>query len=781
MQQRNTGISVSRAITAPGPARHDGATQAAFRRAALAAVFLAVLGSADRALAQSGGRLKIATAQVLEEVVVTSQKRAKSLDVQQIPTAISVYSGEALEQAFVIDLTDVGRYAPNVQLNDAGTYPGFANFFIRGVGVSNTTRSQDPAVGAFFDGIYVGFGPSAIAAAFDFESVEVLRGPQGTLFGKNVTGGAVSVTSRRPGREFGGYASARFANYDSIQLTGAVDLPLSDSAALRLAGANQSRDGYWKNSFTDRTKPEQDIDILRAVLRWEASDRLTLNLIGEYYRSRSGSSASQNLDSRIAPRVAGPAVVQSVFGYTPGDKYHLQHDLQGYLFAQTRMLVLNASYRAEHGVFTLVTGARDVRYDTSTDFDGSPFPVFHFPENREKQEQFSIEARYASSFSERFDFTAGLFYFTQAYDIGERREFFTGGNPQAPTLLQQVGLGLTDDESLAAFGEISYYLGERWTLLLGGRITDEAKEVTFCPFNADPAVFTSLDINECANPVNDDENWTSFSPRVGVDVELAENVMAYASWSTGFRSGSYNIRARVAEAIGPVDEEAVVTWEAGIKSTLLNARLRFNAAIFLSEYDDIQRTISDTVIIDGNPQVTQVLRNAAQATISGVEIETSMLLTESLAANFSLGYLDAQYDEFPGIDADRNGVYNPEIDDAAAENLKFERVPEFEFTAALQHSIPLAGDNMLRSRVAYQWRDKHFVDTLNSPSIAVDAYGLLDASVTYERVASGWSLSLFGRNLSEEEFHDFGFDGGTHRAVWGGVPRTYGVELRADF
>ncbi len=723
-----------------------------------------------------------ATAQVLEEIVVTSQKRATSLDVQQIPTAISVYSGDALEQAFAVDLTDVGRYAPNVQLNDAGTYPGFANFFIRGVGVSNTTRSQDPAVGAFFDGIYVGFGPSSIAAAFDFESVEVLRGPQGTLFGKNVTGGAVSVTSRRPGSEFGGYASAQLANYDSIQLTGAVDLPLTDDLALRLAGTSRSRDGYWKNQFTDQTKPEQDIDILRPVLRWDATDRLTLNLIGEYYRSRSGSSASQNLDSRIDPRVAGPSVVQSVFGYTPpADKYDIQHDLQGYLDAETRMLVLDASYQADHGVFTLVTGARDVRYDTSTDFDGSPFPVFHFPDNREKQEQFSVEARYASSFSDRFDFTAGLFYFTQEYDIGERREFFIGGTPESPTLLQQVGLGLTDDESLAAFGELSWYLSDRWTLLLGGRITDETKEVTFCPFSADPVVYASLDMNDCANPVNDDENWTSFSPRVGIDVELSEDVMAYASWSTGFRSGSYNIRARVPEAIGPVDEEEVITWEAGIKSTLLQGRLRFNAAVFLSEYDDIQRTISDTVIIDGNPQVTQVLRNAAQATIAGLEIETSMLLTESLTADFSLGYLDAEYDEFPGIDADRNGVYEPAIDDAAAEKLDFERVPEFEFTATLQHSMPLAGDSMLRSRVSYQWRDDHFVDTLNSPSIAVDAYGLLDASVTYERLASGWSVSLFGRNLADEEFHDFGFDGGTHRAVWGGVPRTYGVELRADF
>ncbi len=721
-------------------------------------------------------------AQVLEEVVVTSQKRATSLNVQDVPTAISVYSGAALENSFAVDLTDVGRMAPNVQLNDSGTYPGFANFFIRGIGVSNTTRSQDPAVGTFFDGIYVGFGPSSVAAAFDFQSVEVLRGPQGTLFGKNVTGGAVSVTSRRPRQQFGGFAKVQVANYDSLQLTGAVDLPITDDLAMRVAATSRSRDGYFDNGFTGQTKPDADVNIVRPSLLWTPTERLSLTMIGEYYRSRSGSSASQNLDSRVNPRPAGPATVQRVFGYTPpSDKYDINHNLQGYLDAETRMLVLDASYVADHGTFTLITGARDVRYDTSTDFDGSPHTVFHFPDNEEEQEQFSIEARYASSFSDTFEFTSGLFYFTQEYDIGERREFYIGGEPENPTTLQQVGLALTDDESFAAFGEASWHFTDNLSLLVGGRLTDETKEVVFCPFNSDPEIFASLSMSACADRVEDSESWTSFSPKVGLNWHITDEIFAYTTYSTGFRSGSFNIRARLPEAIGPVDEEEVTTWEAGLKSELLDGRMRFNVAVFHSAYDDIQRTISDTVVVDGSPQVTQVLRNAAEATISGIEMEGSLLLNENLTASFTFGYLDAQYDDFPGIDADRNGVYEAAVDDRAAKNLDFERVPEFEYTLGLEHSLPLGDASELSSRLSYQWRDDHFVDTLNSPSIAVDAYGLLDASVTYDRFGQGWSVALFGRNLTDEEFHDFGFDGGTHRAVWGGVPRTYGVELSVNF
>ena len=740
------------------------------------------LAVAIAAISAAGLSAVNAQAQMLEEVVVTSQKRATSLDVQEVPTAISVYSGRALEEAFAVDLTDVGRMAPNVQLNQAGTYPGFANFFIRGVGLSNTTRSQDPAVGAFFDGIYVGFGPSSIAAAFDFESVEVLRGPQGTLFGKNVTGGAVSVTSRRPSQEFGGYAKFQMGNYDTTQVTGAVDLPVTDDLALRIAGTSRSQDGFYDNLENGLTKAEVDYDILRPSLLWTPTDRISVTAIGEYYRSRGGSSAAQNLDSRVNPRVAGPATVQRVFEYTPpSDKYDIRHENQGYVDAETKMLILDASYEADHGIFTVITGAREVRYDSSTDFDGSPFTVFQFPDNREDQEQFSIEARYASKFSEVIDFTAGLFYFTQEYDIGERREIFVGGTPADPTIVQQVGLAQTDDESFAAFGEATWHLTDDVSLLFGGRITQEDKEVLFCPFSFDATIYSSLSMADCGNAISDDESWTSFSPKVGVNWHIAEDIFGYASWSTGFRSGSFNIRAPRPEVLGPVDEEEVVTWEAGVKSELLDGRMRLNVALFHSAYDDIQRTISDTIIVDGNPQVAQVLRNAAEATITGIEVESSLMLTDNLTADFTFGYLDAKYDEFPGIDADRNGVYEPSIDDPAAEDLEFERVPEFEYTLGLQHRYPMGDSAELSSRLSYQWRDEHFVDTLNSPSIAVDSYGLLDASITYDRFVDGWSLSVFGRNLTDEEFHDFGFDGGTHRAVWGGIPRTYGVEVTARF
>ncbi|RMF11564.1 MAG: TonB-dependent receptor [Alphaproteobacteria bacterium] len=726
-------------------------------------------------------------AQQIEEILITSQKKASATDVQSVPSAITAFDDRVIERTFALDMTDLGRLAPNTQLNPSGTFMGFANYFIRGVGQSNTVRTVDPAVGAFMDGIYIGFGPASIATAFDLATVEVLRGPQGTLFGKNVTGGAVSVTSKRPTNEFGGYVKATYGRFDRVDIQGAINVPLvEDNLAIRLAGLTRTQNGYFKNELLDLTKPETDIAILRPSIRWTPNEDVDITLIGEYYRDRGGSSASQNLNSNINPRLVGaaqtpvPAIVQSVFGYIPpDDKYEVNHNLQGYVDAEAYHFVLDANYDLGHGTATLITGYRDVTYNTSTDFDGSPFTVFHFPDNRESQNQFSAELRYASSFSDWMEFTVGLYYFTQEFEIGERRQFFGGGTPDNPIEITSAGLAFTDDESYAIFGQGSVDLTPDVSLIIGGRYTYEEKQITLCPFNA--AVFDSLSLGDCPTVLNADDDWSSFAPKVGIDWHGSDDILLYGSWSKGFRSGSFNSRAPFAEALGPVDEETVSAFEVGMKGLFLDRRLRFNVAGFLSDYKDIQRTVSDTVIVNGVAQVLQIPRNAAEATIWGIEIETQYVAADGLTLDASIGYLNAEYDEFNNIDANRNGVFEPEIDPQIAKELEFERVPEWEFTVGATYEMAVTDRSNLRLRTSYGWRDSHFVDTLNSPSVAVDSYGLLDASVTYDDYVGGWELSLFGRNLTNEKFHDFGFDGGTHRAVWGGVPRTWGIELKAAF
>ena len=723
----------------------------------------------------------------IDEIVVVSQKRAAAVNVQNVAGAVTAFDSNAIENAFADNLTDLGRLAPNVQLNQAGTFSGFANFFIRGIGISNTIRTVDPAVGVFVDGVYIGYGPTSVLDTLDVAAVEILRGPQGTLFGKNVTGGAVTVQTRRPEFEFGGNVAATLGAFDRIDVQGAINVPIvDDTLAARVAFMTRNSDGFFDNRELDTTKSDIDVTVIRPSLRWTPTDNLDISLIAELYRDQGDSSSSQNQDSRINPRLLGadrtptPAIVQRIFGYTPpDDKYEIFHNLEGYVDAEAKSLILDANYDLGHGVATLVTGYREVRYDTSTDFDGSPFTVFHFPDNREDQNQFSAELRYASTFSDVVEFTVGLFYFTQEMEIGERREFFAGGTAEDPTIARSAGLAVTDDQSYAVFGEGSVAVTDSLSLIAGGRYTYEEKEITLCPFT--PVIFDSLSFSDCPSVLNDSESWGSFSPKLGVNWQATDDILAYAFWTRGFRSGSFNARAGVAEALGPVDEEEVSTYELGLKTQLFENRLRFNLAGYLSDYENIQRTISDTVLINGLPQVLQIPRNAAAAQIWGFEAEGSALLFEGFRFDASVGYTNASYDEFSGIDANRDGIFDPETDDPLAAELEFERVPEWQYTVAASYETALGDLGFLNFRTSYQWVDSQFVDTLNSPSLQLDAYGLLDASISYTDPSQRYEVSVFGRNLNDAEFHDFGFDGGTHRAVWGGQPRTWGVRVSASF
>ena len=443
----------------------------------------AIRTAAALAIVSAAGSGTVLAESIVEEIVVVSQKRAAAVNVQNVAGAVTAFDENAIKNAFVDNLSDIGRLAPNVQLNQAGTFSGFANFFIRGIGISNTIRTVDPAVGVFIDGVYIGYGPTSVLDMLDVASVEILRGPQGTLFGKNVTGGAVTVQTRRPEFEFGGNVAATVGAFDRMDLQGAINLPIvEDTLAARVAFMAKNSDGFFDNLALDTTKSDVDVTVVRPSLRWTPTAELDVNLIVELYRDKGDSSASQNLDSRIEPRLLGadrtptPAIVQRIFGYTPpDDKYDIFHNLEGYVDAAAESVILDANYELEHGMVTLVTGYREVRYDTSTDFDGSPFTVFHFPDNREDQNQISAELRYASTFSDVVEFTAGVFYFAQEMEIGERREFFAGGTAENPTIARSAGLAVTDDNSYAVFGEGSFAVTERLSLVAGGRYTHEEK------------------------------------------------------------------------------------------------------------------------------------------------------------------------------------------------------------------------------------------------------------------------------------------------------------------
>jgi iron complex outermembrane receptor protein len=747
-----------------------------------------------------------ANAQTIDEIVVTSQKRATGISVQDIASSVTAVNAELIEATDSIDLTDIGRLAPNATLHPSATFASTPNFLIRGIGVSGTTRSLDPAVGVIVDGVYLGFPVGANLDMFDRESVEILRGPQGTLLGRNVTGGAIVIRTARPTGEFGGKVNLTVGDYDRLDVSASFEGPLvEDKVFAKVAFMSRSRDGYWEDNNggtivpdqtatgfagdfdlagagASGTKPDVDLTIVRPMLYFTPNDNLDITLMAEFLRDNSGTANSRNFVHPTAP-----ARRSQLWGYTPSnDPYEINHNLMGGNKLETDTFTAEFNYQTQNGKLTGIASYRELTYDSSTDFDGTPFTIFHFPDNHEEQEQTTMELRYAANVSDKLSYVVGVSTFDQEFFVGERR--LIGA-------LDRSGVSEIEHDTLGIFTEIDYMITDQLKLTVGARYTDESKDVTFNAIGS-----CLLDFSSCpgrtANPnaglTSDDINlqvggsFDDTTPKVALTYFVNDDVNVYASYTEGFRSGSFDARARTRDSFlnsrpGP---ETVESFELGFKSLINDDKLLLNVAVFSAKYSDIQKlalepcTINLTTCTSGN---IQRLINAAEATIEGIEIETKAFVTDSLVLEGALGYTDAGYDSFTGFDADGTPGYDPVTDPAAAAALAFERVPELTYTVAASYNVPMASGSELDFRVSYAFTDDFTNDAVGTAAIATESYGLLDASVSYTRDSDGLKLTLFGKNITDEEYHDFALDNALTRLTWGGTPSTYGVKAAYSF
>lgn len=744
--------------------------------------------SAGTVAAQEQRSPDLSTA-AIEEVVVYSTKRGVGESAQGVPNAITAMGPSKIENTFSIDVTEIGRLAPNVELQPVSTFPGFANFTIRGIGVNNSTRSIDPAVNVMMDGMVLGFQGATILDTFDLESIEVLRGPQGILFGRNTTGGAVSFRTRRPTGEFGVRGNVTVGKYDRFDASLSVEGPLvKDKLAAKIAVISRNQDGYFQdnnggtfvpapsnpsglqpaNSTVDL--PETEFIMVKPTFVFTPNEDLEVTVLGQYLRSRGGSGAG----GAFIPESGTLTLAQTEFGYTPSeDFFDVNHNLPGRNQTDQWYLIGEINWNVGPGTVTSVTAYRDVpKFDTDLDVDETPFTLIHFPDNQEDSSQFSQELRYASAISDNLDFVAGAYYFNMDMRIIERRQLtgIAAGRAHEDFLFQQ-GDFTQKTESIAGFLHGNYHINDEWTVSAGGRFTYEKKNLDLIPITtcAGPG-FTG-----CSTSVTElDESWSNFSPTIGVNYKPDDDLMAYAKWTRGFRSGNFNGRTANPVAAGPADPEKVDQIEIGMKGDFLDNRLRVNAAGFWSDFKGIQRPFQRPF----GGGLVQDLANAGSATILGAELEVTALPHPDLVLEFTGGWIDASFDEFLGLDVDGDGQITPE-DNAAAKQLEFDRVPEFNFHAAGTYTFPirqLEGD--LFYRVSYTWKDNFFTDVRNVPDLAQDSYGLLDMSLTYR--TNNWRMALFGKNLTKTEYADvysriFNFQ------AFGGTPRTWGLEVSFNY
>ncbi len=721
---------------------------------------------------------------LMDEVLVTARKKGVLESVQDVPIAVTAFSADQLEAMFAADLQDITGNVPNAAATESGTFANYVNFNVRGMGVAGTVISDDPAVGVFVDGVYMGVSFGILLDSFDLESVEILRGPQGTLFGRNVTAGAAVVRTKGPSDELEGGVRVIAGNNGRQEIAARVSGPMSDTVAGKLAVFYKSNDDYMDNpsgnalGFDDLGEREQTV--IRGALRFEPSDNFSADFrveIGDSSDDPLPISAIDNAGLLGAQPIPG---VSELVAEDSDDPIANGVNLEP-ADSEWQNVALEMSWNIGGGTLTSLTAWRDFEQTgLSQDFDGSIVQLFDVNNSFVEQDQVSQEFLYNIDLGERTSLTAGLYFFDQSWEYGERRfgilfaPFGTGTDPVlgAPTGgLHAHGFG--DHSVTGIFAQAEIDLTDQWILTVGGRYSEEDKEIWSGQFGAglldgsnNCTDLVSTDPRDCPPNFTGSEDWGSFTPKVGIQYLASEDTQFYGSYSRGFRSGGFNVRQNAGQVPGPYDEETVNAFEFGVKSDLADGRFRINAAVFMNEFEDLQRTVV-------NEAGFQTVSNAAEATVTGLEVEANWLVTDTFLVQIASGFIDSEINNFVNPRGGPGGA--PLVIDGTS----------LPFAADSQHSVGLTYDVPLNSgdltfRASYQFFDEteSTDDNLGFPS---ESYDVTNASVTFSR--SNWRLTAFGRNLSDgirnEQITSAINPGWILQG--GRLPASYGVEFSIDF
>jgi len=665
----------------------------------------------------------------LEEIVVTAQRREESL--QDIPVAVTALSAQALDDRQITNVLDVASQVPNLTIEAVTGLGNSARVFLRGVGEDQAQFTADAAVGIYVDGVYYARTNGALFDFLDIERLEVLRGPQGTLYGRNTPGGAINVISRKPDPSaFGLRGEMTYGRFDQLEAKAAVNMPLTSTLAATVSVLAKSRDGLSFANGINQQVGERSVVSLRGALGWEPSDRLTLRF-----------TADRTIDD------SDTSVPTSNFAGPPADLFVTGASAYPNSTFRSSGLALHASY--DLGAVTLgsITAWRDLDQTAILDNDGE-VRLFSGFESDAAQSQFSQEVT-ASLSTDRIEAIVGGYFFD------ENNDYFAltliGSRANAATRIARPDLSKQFTRSYAIFGQARYELFEGLGITLGGRYTWDEKSFSNTQPTV-PATFTAA------------RKWRDFSPKATIDFQPSEEVTIYATVAEGYKAGGFNRSNNRVVAETPYNQERVRTYEAGIKTELLGRRLRLNLTGFTNDYTDLQLSSFD-------PATGTTRRfNAAQATTRGIEFEASARPVPELDLYGVLGYLDAHYDVF----VDRVGGV---LTDVSSRKLK--GAPKWQYTAGFGYDLGLADSGTLRFAGEAAYRSRVFNNVANNLAIATAGRTLVNASVGYRTPDERWTLTLAGKNLLDRQYPGNGiFIGGLLSAVYPADPQTWSISLR---
>lgn len=711
------------------------------------------------AMAFSGiGQAQDLAESILEEITVTATKRAGGIGMQDAPVAITAYNANQLDAMHIRDLSAIGFSAPSVQLEDIGTARGTANFSIRGLGINSSIPSIDPTVGVFIDGMYYGLNAGVVLDVFDMESVEVLRGPQGLLFGRNVTGGAVVINTTRPTDEFTFNGKASFETGDNRYLSAVASWPITDAVGFKIAAYNNNDGGWHTNLANGNTNfGKADTTMIRSALSIDINDSFDVIVRVEHGETDGDGPASHN-GGCVAFAFPGVCAGQ----YDP-EGFDFAIDEEGFYDNAWTNVIAEANWNVAFGdgQITNILAYREYESSTMSDIDATPLFLFHAPAKTD-QDQLSNELRYAGSFDNLY-LTTGLYYFTQEFTYLENRQIPpVGFVPPGIT-----GGGTQDQTTIGLFAQVDVQVSDSITLNFGGRYTQEEKDAKIASilFNT-----CTLDTGCASFDFIDSRDWDNFTPKVGIQVQPDDDTQFYAFWTKGFRSGGYNMRhTAVAIPNAAFDEEEQRSVEIGLKKEFADGKVRANLAAYRNRIDNMQREIN---LSDPLAGVVQLIRNTADATIKGVDAELTAVLTDNLVVKANLGYVDGGYDEVL-FDISGDGVV-----DGADTELKIPRLAPWSYGGEIIYQRDTSWGTFTAQGSGYR-RDAAFYTDNNLGQLReldmVNArlgFGFKDDSIIF---------SVFGKNLKDQ----MSFGGDTQLPFFPGATfsplnkgRVYGAEIQ---
>jgi iron complex outermembrane receptor protein len=720
----------------------------------------------------------------IEKVVVTAQKRSE--DVQKVPISMKALTGNQLDERGVDGFSSLQTQVPS--LTFGGQVTGGENAItLRGVGSENVTGGGDPGVAYHADGVYLGRTVGIDETFFDVERVEVLRGPQGTLYGRNSTGGAINVITRKP--ELGAYSGAAnltFGDYGRVTARAMVNLPMGDNVALRVAGVVNQRDGYQEilsspASCGDCEGDAADNFNLRAHLYFKLSDSADLLLTAGRYENNEP--VGVRLREPFPANGSGFSGSDRFVGATPNpaDLRQVYKDFKDALDMNTSNVSATLNWEIASGVtLTSITAYQELYWNQATDGDGSDLPLSYTPYWTNDSNQISQELRLASSDEGANKWLIGVFLYQE--DVNQSFQFIdTGYNVFGPaeipgTLFTFTNGGNIETTSYAVFGQDDYrfengLFGLPTTLTAGLRYThDEKKGDDFLDFIffGGCAIVVPSPTTHCAAKTFD-ESWNTLTGRAGVQIETSENSMWYATASRGYRSGG----VLVGNFPGEYDPEYIWNYELGLKTLTWDGRLQFNAAAFWNTYSDMQVFIQD---IGGSR-----IENAAESTVKGIEVDSIAKLSDAFTVNFGFAWLDATYDSYTTIDSRAGSSGLPE--DLTGNRLN--RTPEFTAVLGAQYDIPTSA-GMFSARADFLWVDEVFFRAQNLIEDRQEAYTKTDLRLIWTAPSGDFKTEVFVQNLEDEDvINNIVIPaqtlGGPTSQITLNPPRTFGVRLSSYF